>query len=166
MSEAIAQQTDNELVTEAYVEAGRESEPLALEEIVADVLENLDRDQPILLGPGSTVYAIKHALGFEGTLRGFDILDGGALARDVTADAIAGVADRAQLVISFTRQQGFLLGRGNQQLTPGILRALAWPQRVTIVATRTKLCRDVGNRLYHLSLKIGSRPIHACLSSR
>ncbi len=120
-------------------EAGRESEPLALEEIVADVVENLDRNQPVVLGPGSTVYAIKEALALQGTLRGFDILSNGAVQRDVPATAIAEVADRARLIISFTRRQGFLLGRGNQQLTPAVLRTFDWPRRVTIVATRSKL---------------------------
>ena len=44
-----------------------------------------------------------------------------------------------KLVLSFTRQQGFLIGRGNQQLSVEFLRRLSWPADVTVVGTRTKL---------------------------
>jgi len=43
------------------------------------------------------------------------------------------------VVISFTRAQGFLFGRGNQQLSAQFLSQLSWPEDVRIVGTRTKL---------------------------
>jgi predicted polyphosphate/ATP-dependent NAD kinase len=125
-------------------ERGRENEDLAVLEIVADVLEHLtgpnrDVNEAVVLGPGSTVAAIKHALGFEGTLLGFDVWRQGAcIALDVDGNWLEENLDRAVVVLSFTRGQGFLLGRGNQQLTPEFLRRIG-RQSIWIVGTRTKL---------------------------
>lgn len=121
-------------------EGGRESEPLALEEICADVLERLEPEQPLILGPGGTLAALKQRLGFQGTLRGFDVwLTSGNVRLDVGADALESIADKAKLIISFTRGQGFLLGRGNQQVTPNVLRLLKAPLNMEILGTRSKL---------------------------
>ena len=125
-------------------ERGRENEALAVTEIVADVLERLtgtneDMNAAVVLGPGSTVGAIKHALGFEGTLLGFDVWRQGAcIARDVDGAWLEENLERAVVVLSFTRGQGFLLGRGNQQLTPEFLRRIG-RKSIWIVGTRTKL---------------------------
>lgn len=130
-------------------ESGRENEALALAEIVAETVERI-RAQPGLyvLGPGSTLAAVKSALGIEPTLIGVDVYDHGAgVAVDATADWLEGRLtergnprgdDRPTLVLSFTRQQGFLLGRGNQQLSPAVLRAVG-RAGIWILATRSKL---------------------------
>ncbi len=125
-------------------ESGRENEALALEEIVAEVRERMDADPGIyLLGPGSSVAAVKQALGMEATLIGVDVLHGGSqVGRDVSAPwlerFLAGTDDPATLVVSFTRNQGFLLGRGNLQLTPRVLRRVG-RERLWVVGSRTKL---------------------------
>lgn len=127
-------------------ESGRENESLALEEIVADVVERI-REEPgiYLLGPGSSLAAIKSALGMVPTLIGVDVFENGTtLITDATADQLeALVNDRAgavplTLVLSFTRQQGFLIGRGNLQLSPAVLRAVG-RERLWILGTRSKL---------------------------
>jgi predicted polyphosphate/ATP-dependent NAD kinase len=46
---------------------------------------------------------------------------------------------RPMLIVSFTRHQGFLFGRGNQQLSARFLNQLRWPDDVYVVASRTKL---------------------------
>jgi len=137
-------------------ESGRENEALALEEIVAEVVERV-REAPgcHVLGPGSTLAAIKRALGMTPTLIGVDVLeegrqtgtdvDAGWLEARLRARAAAG-APPAVLVLSFTRQQGFLLGRGNLQLSPAVLR-LVGRDHVWIAATRSKL------------LSLGGRPL-------
>jgi predicted polyphosphate/ATP-dependent NAD kinase len=50
------------------------------------------------------------------------------------------------VVLSFTRGQGFLLGRGNQQLTPALLRRLG-RDAIWVVGTRTKLASLEGRPL-------------------
>jgi predicted polyphosphate/ATP-dependent NAD kinase len=122
---------------------GKESEPLAVQEIVADVLENLLPNLPpqsaVVIGPGSTCLAIKQALGTSGTLRGVDVFTHHKQwLLDVDAATLLSLPS-AHLVVSFSRAQGFLFGRGNQQISAAFLRQLHWPADVTIVGTRTKL---------------------------
>lgn len=124
-------------------ESGRENESLALAEIVAGAVERI-HDSPdsvsYVLGPGGTVAAIKHALGMQATLLGMDVYSNGAQV-GVDVDA-TWLESRLQqpfgLILSFTRRQGFLLGRGNQQLSPAFLRRLD-RTAFWVVATRSKL---------------------------
>ncbi len=121
-------------------ERGVESEPLAVNEIVAEVVERLaDETDPVVLGPGSTLAAIKAALGFEGSLLGFDVWQAGRIvALDVTAAWLEANLTGARLVLSFSRGQGFLIGRGNQQLTAQFLSRIG-RSSLWVVGTRTKL---------------------------
>ena len=121
-------------------ERGLESEALAVTEIVADVTERLREEElPVVLGPGSTLAAIKQALGFQGSLLGFDVWQAGAVLKlDADARWLTGELARARIVLSFSRGQGFLLGRGNQQLEPRFLRRVG-REALWVVGTRTKL---------------------------
>jgi NAD+ kinase len=94
-----------------------------------------------VLGPGSSVAAVKEALGFEGTALGVDVWrDGAVLARDAAeADILDSLGDENVVIVSPIGGQGFLFGRGNQQLAPDIIRESA----VEIVASRRKL-DDIG----------------------
>lgn len=126
---------------------GKESEPLALQDICAQVLETLPEDRDVVIGPGSTCLAIKQALGVDGTLRGVDVRTrAGEVRLDVPADVLESL-DQPFLVVSFSRGQGFLFGRGNQQFSVTFLRRLRWPEDVLVVGTRTKL-----NTLQHRPL--------------
>ena len=129
-------------------ERGVESEPLAVNEIVAEVVERLaDEEGPVVLGPGSTVGEIKTALGFSGSLLGFDVWERGEVAaRDVNAPWLDRNVSAARLILSFTRGQGFLLGRGNQQLAPSFLRRIG-RSALWVVGTRTKLASLDGRPL-------------------
>ena len=131
-------------------EGGKESEPLALNEIAADLLERLDSARPLVFGPGGTVQSVQSQFAPEMmTLRGFDVLQGdGAWALDVGASFLEGIAAEAHFVLSFTRHQGFLLGRGNHQLSTNVLEKMRWPDAVDIVATRTKLNSLEGRPLW------------------
>jgi len=121
-------------------ERGVESEPLAVNEIAAEVVERLSEEAaPVVLGPGSTLNAVKEALGFEGSLLGFDVWQAGqVIARDVDAAWLEATLTEARLILSFTRGQGFLIGRGNQQLAPGFLQRIG-KKSLWVVGTRTKL---------------------------
>lgn len=122
-------------------EGGRESEPLALEEIWADVEARMAEQNGLLLGPGGTLAYIKERLGAATpTLRGFDYREKpGRWRYDLDASELAQIASFSRVVLSFSRGQGFLLGRGNQQLAPEILQKLDWFNEVEIVASRSKL---------------------------
>ncbi len=125
---------------------GRESEPLALEEISAGALAIIDDARDLIIGPGSTCAAIKAALGLPVTLRGFDARRGHTLLEDASANDLH-TLKQPFVIVSFTRGQGFLFGRGNQQLDTEVLGQLDWPRDVLVVGTRTKLATLDGQPL-------------------
>src|SRR5437899_1852027 len=99
-------------------------------------------DTLFLLGPGSTIQGIASALGIEKTLLGIDAVVGGkTIAKDVNEAAILRLLDRhpkALLVVSPVGGQGFILGRGNPQVSPAVLRRIG-TRNVIVVATPSKL---------------------------
>jgi len=102
-----------------------------------------------LLGPGGTTAALGRVLGLDTTPLGVDVVEDGRLvARDITADqALAAVAGRpAQAVVTVIGGQGFVLGRGNQQLSPRVVAALG-PHPLLVVATEQKLIDLAGRPL-------------------
>jgi len=100
-------------------------------------VEDIDPDVTYVLGPGSTVGAIKDRLGFEGSPLGVDVWrDGELLVRDGGADEIeAALGERTVVVVSPIGGQGFVFGRGNQQISPDVIRR----SEVEVVASRSKL---------------------------
>jgi predicted polyphosphate/ATP-dependent NAD kinase len=101
-------------------------------------------DTLFLLGPGSTVEAIGRALGIDKTLLGIDAFVGGRqVGRDLDEAQILDllrVHPKCKLILSPIGAQGFVLGRGNQQLSPAVIRAIG-PDNLIIVATPAKLAR-------------------------
>jgi len=94
-------------------------------------------DRTYVLGPGSTVGAIKRELEFEGSPLGVDVWRGGEiLVRDgAAADIEAALGEDNVVVVSPIGGQGFVLGRGNQQISPAALRR----STVEVVASKAKL---------------------------
>lgn len=95
-----------------------------------------------LLGPGTTIHGIASALRLEKTLLGIDAVVGGkTIAKDVNEADILRLLDQyrtAKLIVSPIGAQGFILGRGNLQISPEVLRGIG-PQNVVVVATPSKL---------------------------
>jgi predicted polyphosphate/ATP-dependent NAD kinase len=138
---------------QALKSGGREDEALVRLEIARYVAERaradvLARGGTVVLGPGSTVAAIKTELGLAPTLLGFDVVGGGTSGvGDATAADLERIVDAsAVVVLSFGAGQGILLGRGNQQLTPAVLRRLS-RDRLWIVASRGKVTSLAGRPL-------------------
>lgn len=132
-------------------QGGRESEVLALEEITADVVERIQADNRVyILGPGSSVMCIKRSLSMEATLIGLDVWHAGTqLGRDVNAQWLHDRFDPGHppvLIVSFTRTQGFLFGRGNQQLSSQFLKNIPRCD-VWVIGTRSKLLSLQGRPL-------------------
>ena len=123
---------------------GMEDESLVVAEITNYMLDEFgaDQERAYIFGPGSTCLSIKQAFGIEGTLLGCDVLlPGGDILLDQTAADLLALSQtqRLHLIMSFTRNQGFLFGRGNQQITAELIRQLGGPDDITIVGSRTKL---------------------------
>jgi predicted polyphosphate/ATP-dependent NAD kinase len=95
-----------------------------------------------LIGAGTTTEAIAHRLGVEKTLLGVDaVKDGALVATDLDErgilDLIAKEAD-VRIILSPIGAQGFLLGRGNQQISARVVRN-AGIKKIIVVATPHKL---------------------------
>lgn len=130
-----------------YVQAvkmgGKESDELVLADIAADVIESMDDDTLYVMGSGSTVAAIMAELGLANTLLGVDIVRAGELvASDVTATELEHQLQCHQgpkkLIITVIGGQGHLFGRGNQQLSPAVIRLIG-QENMQVVATKAKL---------------------------
>ncbi len=122
-------------------QGGREDERLVHQDIASFLVEELAAcTDTVVLGPGTTVAAIKAELGVEPTPLGFDVIRGGAvLARDADSRVLDSLIDEHTLIVlGITGNQGFLLGRGNQQLSREALGRIE-KRNLRIVATRTKL---------------------------
>ena len=94
-----------------------------------------------VLAPGSTLAAVKRALGFEGSPLGVDVWrDGEVLVRDASeAEILDALGEENVVVVSPIGGQGFVFGRGNPQLSPAVIRRC----EVQVVASRAKL-DDIG----------------------
>ena len=100
-----------------------------------------DDDATYVLGPGSTVDAIKTELGFNGSPLGVDVWrDGEVLVRDAgESDILANLGERNVIVVSPIGGQGFIFGRGNDQISPTVIAH----SDVEVVASKQKL-DDIG----------------------
>jgi len=103
--------------------------------------EIIDDGRIALIGPGSTMQALKRQLGFEGTSLGVDaVVDGRCLAKDLNEQGILELIGNrpARIVVSVVGGQGFLFGRGNQQLSPRVIRAVG-TDNIVVVSSLEKL---------------------------
>jgi NAD+ kinase len=109
--------------------------------IAEGFVDEIESDVTYVLGPGSTVGEIKSELGFDGTPLGVDVWrDGEVLVRDgAESDILDALGDRNVIVVSPIGGQGFVFGRGNQQISPAVINQ----SDVEIVASRRKL-DDIG----------------------
>ncbi len=96
-----------------------------------------------VIGPGTSAGAVTRALGEAPTLLGVDaVRDRRRIARDATAAALERLAGDGpvRLVLGVTGQQGFLLGRGNQQISAPLI-ARAGREGLIVLASEEKLRR-------------------------
>ena len=145
------------LTQSAKMLIAHEDEADIKEAIARGIVEamNENPDTLYLLGAGSTVKAIGDRLRIDKTMLGIDAVAGGALvAKDVAEADILPLLDRYAaccLVLSPIGAQGFVLGRGNLQLSPPILERIG-RDNLIVVATPAKLAEtpvlhvDTGSR--------------------
>jgi predicted polyphosphate/ATP-dependent NAD kinase len=118
------------------------SEDAELEAIAEYFVEEIDPVGTYILGPGSTVERIAERLGVKKTLLGVDAVkgDGTLLGRDVNEKALLGLVnkDSTRIIISPIGGQGFLFGRGNQQISPEIIRRVGI-ENIIVVGSRGKI---------------------------
>jgi predicted polyphosphate/ATP-dependent NAD kinase len=120
------------------------SEEHAKAQIAEHLAEWMEREPEtlFLLGPGSTVASVARRNDLEKSLLGVDAVRGGELVgRDLAESELLALLEgetNARLVLSPIGAQGFVLGRGNQQLSPAVVRRIG-RDHIAVVATSMKL---------------------------
>jgi predicted polyphosphate/ATP-dependent NAD kinase len=130
---------------------GKESHELVAVDIAAWLVETMEPGRTYLIGPGSTTAAIMGELGLPNTLLGVDIVrDGVLLASDVDEDSLLQTLSEAEggatIVVTVIGGQGHVFGRGNQQFSPAVIRAVGL-DNITIVAAKSKITALQGRAL-------------------
>ena len=130
-----------------YIQAvkagGKESDELVLQDIAAFVIEEQE-DELLIMGSGSTTAFIMEEMGLDNTLLGVDVVhDGEVVKNDITEPELWQLIQDnpdipLKLVITLIGGQGHIFGRGNQQLSPRVIRAVG-KDNIMIVATKNKL---------------------------
>ncbi len=125
------------------------SEAALMEGIAARVVEEMEPEVYYLIGAGSTTRAIMERLSLPYTLLGVDLIQNKSLLRrDVYGEQIQSLigAGKVRLITTIVGGQGFLFGRGNQQLTAPLLAHIG-KEHISIVATRDKILQLAGRDL-------------------
>lgn len=112
------------------------------EEIATFASEFMRDGSAYILGAGTTTAKIAESLGADKTLLGVDVVkDGKTICCDASERDLLRIIDevgRAKIIVSPIGAQGFVLGRGSQQISPEVLRRVG-PDNLIIVATPHKL---------------------------
>jgi len=125
-------------------------EERALNDVAAEVIRDMRPGALYILGPGTTTRTIMTRLGLEKTLLGVDAVVGGALAgSDLIEEDLLRLLQthpEAHIVVTVIGGQGHILGRGNQQISPAVIRRVG-QAGITVIATQTKLLSLEGRPL-------------------
>ncbi len=140
-----------------YVQAvksgGKEHNELVLHDISDDVIAQMSdiEEGLFIIGSGSTTNFLMNELGFNNTLLGVDLVKNNELvASNVTEKQLWNnliqtnkTQQRVILIITLIGGQGHIFGRGNQQLSPRIIRFIikqhGGKENILIIATKAKL---------------------------
>ena len=117
------------------------------DDIARQVIEGMTEDTLYIIGPGTTTAAIPRALGLPNTLLGVDVISNEDLiVSDATEIDLLSLAEnrQAKIIVSVIGGQGYILGRGNQQISPRLVRRVG-RDNIIVVATKRKLL-DLGGR--------------------
>jgi len=113
----------------------------ALDALCRQMAAEASGDRLTLLGPGTTTHRILRHLELDGTLLGVDAVASGRLVgADLNEAQLLELLDGrpATLVVAVVGGQGYVFGRGNQQLSPEVIRRVGL-DNVEIVASLDKV---------------------------
>jgi predicted polyphosphate/ATP-dependent NAD kinase len=131
----------------ALIQGSKEVSPTTVGEkesqvaIAKYVVEELPKEATLILGPGTTVERIAEELGIKKTILGVDIYQNGKATLDVDEKTLlSAIQDwkKTWLILSPIGHQGMLLGRGNQQISPEVIKRVG-KKHIVVVATLNKL---------------------------
>jgi len=111
-------------------------EEAILHAIAMDVIDHMD-DSCYIIGPGTTTRPILTNLGLKKTLIGVDVIRNRKLViADANERSLLELLEKytAKVVVTPIGGQGFIFGRGNQQISPEVLRKIGLDNIIVISA--------------------------------
>jgi len=118
--------------------------------IACDVVDKMTTDCLYIIGPGTTTRAITDQLGLPKTLIGVDvILENKVVIPDVNETQLLellSVEQEAKIIVTPIGGQGYIFGRGNQQISPQVISRVG-KENIIVVSTPDKINSLRGNPL-------------------
>jgi len=109
--------------------------------IAAGLVERMTDDRCYIVGPGTTCRPLMEMLGLDNSLLGVDMIRAGRqIGKDMSEREILEKTANTtcSLILTPVGGQGFLLGRGNQQISPEVIRRVG-KENIIVIATPEKL---------------------------
>jgi len=127
------------------------SEEAALDQLARYFADSMAPDTLYVVGTGSTTKKILEKLGEDGTLLGVDLVYGRKIiAKDVNEkgilDYLATSNGEIKMIVTVIGGQGYVFGRGNQQLSPAVIRKVGL-DNIIIAASKPKMLSLFGKPL-------------------
>lgn len=118
------------------------------------------KDVLYIIGPGTTTMEVKKRFGIDGTLLGVDVVRNGKIVKKDACEghlqtAIKKYGGKVVIIVSPIGSQGFILGRGNQQIGPDIIKRA---DEIKVIASPDKL-----ESTPHLHIDTGDHELDAKL---
>jgi len=107
-------------------------------------------DSLYIIGPGTTTKAITSKLGLNKTLIGVDVVfQGRVLATDVNESQLLNLLEgrKAKVIVTPIGGQGCIFGRGNQQISPEVIKIVG-KDNIIVVSTTEKINSLSGRPLW------------------
>ena len=134
--------------------------------IAVYIIEEMKPDIYYIVGPGTTTRTVADLLDQKKTLLGVDIvLNKQIVTKDVNEKQILEIVTGkpTRIIVTPIGGQGFIFGRGNQQISSKVIRQVGL-ENITVIATKSKLDKlkslrvDTGDT--ELDCKFRSEGIH------
>ncbi len=122
-------------------EGSSHQEKFILDAIAQDIIDRMEDNVAYIVGPGSTTLPILEKLCLKKTLLGVDVIrNHQLLASDVNESKLLELikGKKTKIIVTIIGGQGFIFGRGNQQISPEVIR-LVGKENILIVASPDKL---------------------------
>lgn len=117
--------------------------------IALDIIDNMVEGIYYIIGSGTTTRAVMEGLHLPNTLLGVDIIKDRKIVKlDCNEKDILSILgdNKGKLIITPTGGQGYLLGRGNQQISPRVLEKIG-KNNIIIISANSKIIDLKGNPL-------------------
>jgi predicted polyphosphate/ATP-dependent NAD kinase len=130
-------------MTQSPKEASRagENEVVMMQTIADRVVDEMEEDWLYIIGPGTTTRSVMERLGLQNTLLGIDVVERKKnVANDVNEAQLIRIIDgkKAKIIVTPIGGQGYIFGRGNQQISPEIIKRVG-SDNIIVIATPSKI---------------------------